>query len=161
MDTGRDHAGERLRHHIGGIEPAAEPDFEQQRIRRIVGEQQEGRRGLDFEHCDGRVAIRLLTGFQRGDKFGVGHQDAAAALPDPVALVHPHQVGRGVDMHARTGSFQHGAHERHGRSLAIGAGNMDDREGREFPGCPSARAPAAGDRATGRCAWDGASAAAP
>ncbi len=123
----RKDARKRLRHHIGGIEPAAEPDFEEQHVRRAVGEQNEGRGGFDLEHCDRRVAVGPLAGLQGAHEIRIGHQNAAVRSSQPETLVHPHQIGRGVDVHPGAGGFQHGAHERDGRSLAVGAAHMDDR----------------------------------
>ena len=48
----RDHARERRLDHIGGIEPAAEADFEQQHVGRMLCEQQEAGRGLRLEEGD-------------------------------------------------------------------------------------------------------------
>ena len=127
METGVIDARERLGHHIGGIEPAAEPDLEQQRIGGMAREQQEAGRGLHFEHGDRRVAVGALAGREHLDEFGVADQHAAARPAEAEALVEPHQVGRGIDMHARARRLEHGAHERDGRALAVGAGDMDDR----------------------------------
>ena len=82
----------------------------------------------------GRIAVGALAGLQRRDEFGVRHQHAAARSPEPETLVHAHQVGRGIHMDARAGRFEHGAHERDGRSLAVGAGDVDDRRQRSSPG---------------------------
>ena len=73
-----DDAGERLLDHVGGIEPAAEPDFEQQNVGRMTGEQQKGRRGLDFEHGDRGIAVLGFALGQRGGEFVVADELAAA-----------------------------------------------------------------------------------
>ena len=57
----RDHAGERLLDHVGGVEPAAEADFEQQHVGRMAREQQKRRRGLDLEHRDRLAGIDALA----------------------------------------------------------------------------------------------------
>jgi hypothetical protein len=59
------HAGERLVDHVGGIEPAAETDFQQQHVGRVAREQQERRGGLDLEHRDRRIAVGALAFRQR------------------------------------------------------------------------------------------------
>src|SRR5215831_16639552 len=58
----RNDARKRLRHHIGGIEPAAEPDFEEQHVGRVVGKQNEGGGGFDLEYGDRRMAVGPLAG---------------------------------------------------------------------------------------------------
>ena len=123
----RDHAGDRTLDHVGGVEPAAEADFEQQHVGGMAREQQEAGGGLDLEHGDRRVAVRLFAFLQRRRQVGVGHQHAAAGLPQAEALVEAHQIGRGVDVHAQAGGLQHRAQEGDGRALAVGAGDMDDR----------------------------------
>ena len=48
----RHDARERTVNHIGGVEPPAEADFEQQIVGGMPREQHEGRRGLDLEQRD-------------------------------------------------------------------------------------------------------------
>ena len=60
-------------------------------------------------------------------EFAVVDQVALARRAEPEALVEAHQMRRGVDVHAQAGRFQDRAHERDGRALAVGAGDMDDR----------------------------------
>ena len=74
----RDRAGERLLDHVGGVEPAAEPDLEQQHVGRMAREQQERRGGLDLEHGDRRVAVGALAFGQRVGQLVVADQLAAA-----------------------------------------------------------------------------------
>ena len=64
--------------HVGGIEPAAEPDFEQQHVGGMPREQQKRRRRLDLEHGDRRVAIGALAFVERVGKLVVADQLAAA-----------------------------------------------------------------------------------
>ena len=77
----RDDAGERTLDHIGGVEPAAEADFEQQHVGGMAREQHEGGRGLDLEHRDRRVAVGALAFGERVGELGVGDQQAAAREP--------------------------------------------------------------------------------
>ena len=77
----RDDAGQRLVDHVGGVEPAAEADFEQHHIGRMLREQTERRGGLDFEHGDRLAGIDALAMQQRVAQFVVADQDAAAGRP--------------------------------------------------------------------------------
>ena len=95
-----DDAGERAFDHVGGVEPAAEADFEQHDVGRMAREQQERRGRLDLEHRDRRIAVRRFAVCERGGEFGVVDQTAAAGSPDAEALVDAHQIGRGVDVNA-------------------------------------------------------------
>ena len=62
---------------IGGVEPAAEPDLEQENIGRMPREQQKRRRRLDLEHGDRRVAVRGFAFGERAGKLVVVDQLAA------------------------------------------------------------------------------------
>ena len=75
----RDDAGQRLVDHVGGVEPAAEADFEQQHIGRMPREQQEGRRGRDLEHGDRRAGVGALAFLQRRRQLVVGDQRSRRA----------------------------------------------------------------------------------
>ena len=108
----RDDAGKRPLDHIGGVEPPAEADFEQQIVGGLAREQHEGRRSLDLEQRDRRVAIGALAFGERIGKLLIRDQHAAARGAEPEALVHAHQIGRGVDVHALARGFEHRAQER-------------------------------------------------
>ena len=51
----------RLGHHVGGVEPAAQPGLEQHPVGAALGEGQEGRRGGDLEEGDRRAGIGRLA----------------------------------------------------------------------------------------------------
>ena len=123
----RQHGARDLIDHVGRIEPAAKADFEQNDIGRMLREQQEGRDGLDLEEGDRRASIDPLAFQQRGDQFVIIDQDAAADLAEPIALVDTHQPGRGENVDAQAGGFEHRAQIGDRRALAIGAGDMDHR----------------------------------
>ena len=123
----RDDAHKRPLDHIGGVEPAAEPDFEKQDVGRVAREQQKRRRGLDLEYRDRRVAVPGFAFGQRLGQRGIVDELAAAVAADAEALVETDQIGRGIDMHALAGRFQDRAHEGDGRAFAVGAGDMDQR----------------------------------
>ncbi len=123
----RDHRGQRMFDDVGGVEPAAETDLEQDHVGRIAGEEEKsGGRG-DLEMGDRPVVVDALDLDQRVGELVVVDEAAAASFGDADALVKPDEMRRRVDMDAATRGLQHGAHEGGGRSLAVGAGDMDDR----------------------------------
>ncbi len=110
----RDDAGERPLDHIGGVEPAAEPDFEDQHIGGMPGKQQQRRRGGDFKHRNRGAFVGLFAFLQRADEFGVGDQPPFAMSAQTNALVEAHQMRRRIDMHPSPRRFQHRPQERNG-----------------------------------------------
>ena len=76
-----DDARQRAFDDIGGVEPAAEPDFEQQYVCGVAREQQKRRGGLDLEHRDRRVAVLALAFGERRGKLGIADKLAAALWP--------------------------------------------------------------------------------
>ena len=127
----RDHARQRMVDDVGGVEAAAQADFQQQHVGRVAREQHECRRRLDLEHGDRRFAIEAFALAERVGKLGVRNQHAAPRPADPESFVDAHQVGRGVGMDALAGRLEDRAHERDGRAFAVGAGDVDD--GRHTP----------------------------
>ena len=96
-------------------------------IGRMLREQAERRRGLDFENGDRRAGIDALAMFERAAQFVVADEHAAAGAAEPKAFVDPHQIGRGIDVDAQARGFQDRAQIGDRRALAVGAGDMDDR----------------------------------
>ncbi len=90
----RDDGGERMIHHIGRVQPAAEADFHQQHVGRMAREQHHADRGGDLEHGDRRAGIGALAFLQRRAQLLVAHQHARPRLTKPVALVETHQMRR-------------------------------------------------------------------
>ena len=74
----RDDGRQRRLDHIGGIEPAAETDFEQHDIGRMPREQTERRGGLDLEDRDRLAFVGALAMFERAAQLVVVHQHAAS-----------------------------------------------------------------------------------
>ena len=124
---GGDHGRQRRLDHIGGVEPAAETDFQQHHIGRMLREQTKCRRGFDFENRDRRAGIGPLAMFQHPAQFIVADQRAAAAAAEPKAFVDPHQIGRGIGVDAQARGFQDRPQIGDGRALAVGAGDMNHR----------------------------------
>ena len=73
-----DHASPAGARYVGGIEPAAQADLEQQRVGRMAREQQEGGGGRDLEHGDRRAGIGALAFLEHGAELLVGGQPSAA-----------------------------------------------------------------------------------
>ena len=78
----RDHARQRLFDRVGGVEPPAEADFQQQRIGRILREHAERGRGLDLEHRDRRAVIGLFAALQRIPQFVIADEHAATGAAE-------------------------------------------------------------------------------
>ena len=85
-----DDGGERMIHHIGCVQPAAEADFEQQHIGRMARKQHETNGSGDLEHSYRSAGVGVLALLQRRAKLLVAHQSAGK----PVALVEAHQMRR-------------------------------------------------------------------
>ncbi len=117
----RDDAGERRIDHVCCVETAAESDFQEQHIGRMFGKQTERSGSFDFEYGDRLAAIGALAAIQRIAQLIVGGEHPAPYFAETKSLVKAHQMGRGIDMDPQSRSLEDGAHERHGRTLAIGA----------------------------------------
>ena len=128
----RDHARQWAFHHVGGVKAAAKPDFEQQNVSRVAGEQQKCRRRLHLKHRDRGVSVADLAFGEHIGEFVIAHEPAAARLGDAETFIEANQIGRGVDVDALIGRFQDRAHERDGGSFAVGTGNMDERRQTPF-----------------------------
>ncbi len=96
----RDDARQRTLDDIGGVEPAAQSDFQQQHIGGMAREQQKCRGGLDLEYGNRRIAVFRLAFGKRRRKLVIADEFAAVLVPDAEPLVEANEIGRGVDMHA-------------------------------------------------------------
>ena len=79
--------------------------------------------GDHLEHGDRGTVIHLFDMFQRISQRRVRNQLSG----NPDALVEAHQVRRGIHVHAQPCCLRHGADESAGATLAVGAGDMNDR----------------------------------
>ncbi len=94
----RHHGAGRPVDDVGGVDPAAQADLEQQHVGGRLGEEQQGRRGGDLEDRDRLAGIhRLAAGEGLGQPL-LGHEAAAADRAEADALVEAHEMGRGVDV---------------------------------------------------------------
>ena len=123
----RERGEPRARHHIGRIEPAAEPGLHQEDVGRPAREGDEGRRGGDLELGDRRAAIDPLAPVQGIGQSGLGDRQAV----EQEALVVVHQMRRHVALHAPAGRLEHRVQHRERRALAVGAGDVHHR--RQLP----------------------------
>ena len=109
---------------IGGIQPAAETDLDDGKVRRGLAHGHKGRGRGALEHR--RLAATAVDGGLDPVEDGIQGlvPDQLARQPDP--LVEPHQMGRGIAMDPQARRLGDGPDEGDGRTLAVGAGNMDD-----------------------------------
>src|SRR5258708_4217189 len=84
-------------------------------------------RGVDFKNGDRRTGIGLLAMFERATQFVVIDERAAADPAEPKTFVDPHQRGRGIGVDAQVCGLQNRPQIRDRRTLAIGAGDVNDR----------------------------------
>ncbi len=122
-----DEAGERTLDHVGGIEPAAEADFQEQHVGWMARKEQKRRRGRDLEKRDRILGVGPLAFHERVGERLVADQPAGAPVREAKPLVEAHEIGRGIDVNAVAGRLQHRAQEGDGRALAVGAGDVDHR----------------------------------
>jgi len=80
----------------------------------MAREQKKGRRRLDLEYGDRRVAVVSLAFSKHVGEFFVLDEPAAALVRDAKTLVEADQIGRGVNMHPLLRRFQDRAHKRNG-----------------------------------------------
>jgi hypothetical protein len=112
---------------VGRIETAAQPHLDDRRVGRLLGKQDEGDGGEDFEDGDRLAAIGLRHPRDGFRQQRIIDELAAALGAQPVAFVPVDQMRRGVDVHPVACGFQQRSREGGGRALAVGAGDVDDR----------------------------------
>ena len=97
---GRDDGGGGRVDHVGGVDPAAEADLEEEHVGGRLGEQQQGRRGGDLEEGDRVAAVGRLAAREGVGQAVLRHELAAPDGAEPDALVEAHEMRRGVDVDA-------------------------------------------------------------
>ena len=123
-----DHVERRPRDNVGGVEPAAETDFQDDGVGRMLGEGQEGGGRRDLEIGDRVAGIDALRMLQAIDQLPLGNRACLAVGTGKLdALVEAHEMRRGVDVHALAGGLQHGFQKGCERALAVGAGDVNHR----------------------------------
>ncbi len=121
----RHHRAGRPVDHVGGVEPAAEADFQEQHVGGALREEQERRGRGDLEHRDRLAGIGALTAREGVGQTVLVHEVPAADPADAHPLVESHEVRGGVDVGGQAAGLQNRPHERDGRALAVGAGDVD------------------------------------
>ncbi|CAM5352463.1 hypothetical protein RLIN73S_03268 [Rhodanobacter lindaniclasticus] len=103
------------------VEAATQAHFEHRHVDAGAGEQVDRRQRAEFEIGQRNLRARRLDAFERFDQRGIGNRHAI----DADAFVVGQQVRRseGADPPARR--LQHRLQQRHGGTLAIGAGHGD------------------------------------
>ena len=120
---GGDGAGRGCSQHVGGVEPAAEPDLDDREVGGRFGEQQEGAGGQHLEHGDGRTGVDRLDALQRRDQRRLLHQASGDAEP----LGDGHEMRADGRMHLEPRRLGDRAQVGAGAALAVGAGDVDHR----------------------------------
>ncbi len=117
--------GDRIGNDIGRVEVAAEADFEEKVIGRMLAKKLERRRGGDFEKRDRPAFVDVFALRQGRGQFGVVDEATAplGAKSDP--LMKANKMRRRIDVDLFSRRFQDGAHEGDRRSFAVRAGNMN------------------------------------
>src|SRR5208282_4292702 len=118
---------------VGGVEAASEADFVDGEFDLGADEMVEGHGGEAFE--EGGVRRELAGGQQLLDeRVDAGERGSEIVVVDfqavdANALVDALQVRRGVEAGAGAGGVKDGFEDRSGRSLAVGAGDVDAGDG--------------------------------
>ena len=119
----REEADQR-RDHVGGVQPAAHAGLEHSRVHLFFGEPEKRQQG-------GGLEVRGLAiaehGLQPLDHRGEARLADALAI-DTEALTHAAQVRRGIEAGAIAGRGEDGGKGRAHRALAVGAGDVQDRQ---------------------------------
>src|SRR5690606_33226094 len=96
IDTeGGDAAGGRLVHHVGRVEAAAQPDFDDAGVRRMAGESEERGSGGDFEEARPQFLADIEHLLQQRGQFFVRNQLAGDA--DAFVVADEVRLYGGVD----------------------------------------------------------------
>ena len=121
--NGRDHAGDWRGNDIGCVKLSPQTHLQQQHIGWCLCKEYEGCNGCHLENSDRLAGICGLAALEYRSQLIFIHK--LSSQPD--ALVKPHKMGRCVNVHSFSCGLKHGAHERYGRTLAVGASHVDGR----------------------------------
>ena len=143
----RDDGRDRPVDHIGGVEPSAEAGFQQHDIGLDARANRQNAAAVSISKIViGSPALTCSQCSSTRAQLGIVSQPAAALLADAEAFVDPHQIGRGVDVDAQARGLEDRAQIGDGRTLAVGAGDMDHRRQHALPDDRAAPAGGACDR---------------
>ena len=110
---------------VGGVEPPAEADLEDDGVERLRGEDLPRRQRAELEIGQRHVAARRFDPREALAQRGVVDRPPV----DADALVVIDQMRRGVEADAIAGAAQDALEHGAGRALAVGAADEDDRAG--------------------------------
>ena len=71
----------RFIHHVGGVQPPAQPGFQDADIGGFAGEGQQRSRGGDLEKGDGFVAVGDFGFLEQGDQVSIVQQSSGNSHP--------------------------------------------------------------------------------
>ncbi len=126
--NGHDHRDRRPSDDIGRVISAAETDFYDRDIGRMLREKKESDGGQDFKDGNLLAAIRFCDAPHGVCEHRVADQSALAVLDaQAVALVPVHQMRRCVNVDAQARSLQNRTAEGRDRALAVRPRDVNDR----------------------------------
>ena len=117
---------------VGGVEAAAEADFDEGDVHFFAGEVEEGDGGHELEEGGEVVGVECGEGFAMGLEFGnvgadfVGGEGLAVDLD---AFAEEDEVGGSIHAGGATGAAVDGLEYGADRALAVSAGDVDDGAG--------------------------------
>jgi hypothetical protein len=119
----RDAGDDRLRDDVGRVEPPTEPDLDDAGIGGRTGEGEECRCGRDLEKARADITAGVEHFFEQWREFGIRDQRTGEAD----TFVEADEMGARIDMRRVARRLDRRAQEGAGRSLAVGAGDMEYR----------------------------------
>ena len=122
------------RHHVGGVEPAAQADLHASDARTSIPKVHEPHHGEHLKGGDVAVLIFPVQAAHQGlellDLVGELLLGDWADAGDGDALAHGMEVRGGIHTGAQPGGFEHRRHHRDGAALPFGAGDVNHRDGK-------------------------------
>ena len=112
---------------VGGIEASTEAHFHHAGIRRMGGKQQETDSRENLKDRDRLTGIGIGNAADGLGESFVIDEFTTLSPAHPVALVPVDQVRRGVDVDGMPRCFKQRTTESRSRTLAVGAGDVNDR----------------------------------
>ena len=110
-------------HHVDGIEPPPQPDFEDHGIQSCLGHDFQNGQGAELEIRQAHLTTGLL---HRLEGLRQHHRRGRLAV-QTATLLEMHQMGRGVHPGLVPRFEQDGLEHGAGRALAVGSGHGDHR----------------------------------
>jgi hypothetical protein len=124
VDSDAGHDGDIRVPDIHGIQPAAETDFEDGDLHLVLTKQLDDSERAEFEIGQRCLATRCLDALEGRAQHGIAHRFRRNVH----TFVVVNEMRGGVGTHTVAGSMQGMLEHRHRRTLAVRAGNRNDRE---------------------------------